>query len=479
MVSRRAIGDVRPSQVVTTFGPGAIVDLQTVSIIVAGIDDWPESHEQTIRDPRLERLLGVGGFRSAMPREGNYFGGTGTVPSYLFPRYQLCPKCRSLGKVGQPLVGYERNRGEVVCKAPGCRGSRGGSTRATMVPAPFVVACPGGHIDDFPWREYVHRGSVGCRERLSLYSVGRTGSISDLVVACECGETRALSSAFGERRAEVLGPCTRCRPWLGPENRDDTTCEHSGDVRVLQRGATNAWFPILRSALALGETVTPVGRALASCDPRHLKNVHTKENLQHFMEFEERLAGLDLEDVWRTLQEMRREGGGLEEGDLLWPEWLALRDSTETTNDQEEFFTEQAEVPAGFENHLARVVRARKLLEVRALVGFTRIEPPGAGVGEELQPAIAPISRGRSSWLPAVEVKGEGVFLELAESAVRAWERRPAVIQRAEAMARKFAEWEEQRGSVPSAFPRRSVRLATLFGSCTDPAACIGLRLLG
>ena len=36
----RAIEDVRPSQIITTFGPGAIVDLQTLSIIVAGIDDW-------------------------------------------------------------------------------------------------------------------------------------------------------------------------------------------------------------------------------------------------------------------------------------------------------------------------------------------------------------------------------------------------------------------------------------------------------
>ena len=40
-MSTRAIGDVRPSQVITTFGPGAIVDLQTLSVIVAGIDRWP------------------------------------------------------------------------------------------------------------------------------------------------------------------------------------------------------------------------------------------------------------------------------------------------------------------------------------------------------------------------------------------------------------------------------------------------------
>ena len=45
----RSIGDVRPSQVITTFGPGAIVDLQTLSIIVGGIDNWYKEEENLIR----------------------------------------------------------------------------------------------------------------------------------------------------------------------------------------------------------------------------------------------------------------------------------------------------------------------------------------------------------------------------------------------------------------------------------------------
>ena len=54
-MSKRAIADVRPSQVITTFGPGAIVDLQTTSVIVAGIDNWPTEEEMVIREPRLEQ----------------------------------------------------------------------------------------------------------------------------------------------------------------------------------------------------------------------------------------------------------------------------------------------------------------------------------------------------------------------------------------------------------------------------------------
>ena len=34
------IGDVRPSQVITTFGPGAMVDLPTRSVLIGGLERW-------------------------------------------------------------------------------------------------------------------------------------------------------------------------------------------------------------------------------------------------------------------------------------------------------------------------------------------------------------------------------------------------------------------------------------------------------
>lgn len=71
--------------------------------------------------------------------------------------------------IGEGHTEYESKWQEIVCKAPGCRGR--GKHRATTLPAPFIVACPAGHIDDFPWREYVHRGPTGCRKKLALFSV--------------------------------------------------------------------------------------------------------------------------------------------------------------------------------------------------------------------------------------------------------------------------------------------------------------------
>ncbi|NJO07979.1 MAG: hypothetical protein HC876_22045 [Chloroflexaceae bacterium] len=53
-------GKIRPSQIITTFGPGAVVDLPEDSVMIVGIDDWPQG--AVIREPRLESALDVAFF---------------------------------------------------------------------------------------------------------------------------------------------------------------------------------------------------------------------------------------------------------------------------------------------------------------------------------------------------------------------------------------------------------------------------------
>jgi hypothetical protein len=451
-MSTRAVGDVRPSQVITTFGPGAIVDLQTLSVIVAGIDRWPTDEDLAIHEPRLERALRVKRFFPAKPTEGSFYNKRGTVPAYLFPRYQLCPVCRTLSAIGEGQTEYDPRWQEIVCKAPGCRGR--GKSRATTLPAPFIVACPSGHVDEFPWRDYVHRGATGCRKRLQLVSVAKTGTVADILIQCECRQARSASDAFGERRSEVLGQCTRRRPWLG-NSRDSAICPHAADVRAMQRGATNAWFPIVRSALAVREAATPIGIALKACNPKQIEKLDTVEKLKSLLEMGmfPSLEAFAVEYVWTAILKQRGEVQ-TDDIDLRWPEWLAFRDPASSMNDKAELFLQAGNVPDGFKNLIARVVLARKLLEVRALVGFTRIDAAGVGTDDSLRPEIAPIYRNRPEWLPAVEVRGEGVFIELNEEAVTRWESRPEVQARAKAMGEKFRQWEAERGTrPPSPFP--------------------------
>lgn len=456
MSSKRAIGDVRPSQVITTFGPGAIVDLQTLSVIVAGIDGWHLDEDLVIHEPRLQRALKVKRFFSAEPASGNYFTKRGTVPTFLFPRYQVCthPECATLSEPGEELVEYNEKTQEMECKAPNCKGR--GKFRAPTIPAPFVVACPSGHIDDFPWRAYVHRDAdTNCKKRMRLVYSGTTGSVSDIWIYCACDAKRSVSDAFGENRSLALGECTRKRPWLGIKNKDPHECKHAGQLRAIQRGATNGWFPLVRSALSIKEAASPIGQALKKCPQHQVEKIDSQEKLQTVLELEmfPALAEFKAEDIWQTLL---KERGEIEtdEIDLRLPEWNAFRDiEGSNQGDQSDFFLEAGEVPDFLADKVERIVLARKLLEVRALTSFTRIDYASGMDDDGMGASRAPIYKERQDWLPAVEVRGEGIFLELKEEALNTWEAEPAVQKRAAAIEQKYKEWAAERGVDADDFP--------------------------
>jgi hypothetical protein len=456
MSSKRAIGDVRPSQVITTFGPGAIVDLQTLSVIVAGIDGWRLDENLVIHEPRLQRALKVKRFFSAEPASGSYFTKQGTVPTFLFPRYQVCthPECATLSEPSEELVEYNEKTQEMECKAPNCKGR--GKYRAPTIPAPFVVACPSGHIDDFPWRAYVHRdANTSCKKRMRLVYSGTTGSVSDIWIYCACDAKRSVSDAFGENRSLALGECTRKRPWLGIKNKDQHDCKHAGQVRAIQRGATNGWFPLVRSALSIKEAASPIGQALKKCPHHQVEKIDSQEKLQTLLDMEmfPALSEFKAGDIWQTLL---KERGEIEtdEIDLRLPEWNAFRDiEGSNQGDQSDFFLEAGEVPDFLTDKIERIVLARKLLEVRALTSFTRIDYASGMDDDGMGASRAPIYKDRQDWLPAVEVRGEGIFIELKEDALAHWEAEPAVRKRAAAIEQKYKEWAAERGVNADDFP--------------------------
>ena len=208
---------------------------------------------------------------------------------------------------------------------------------------------------------------------MSLFSIAKTGSVADILVKCECEKTRSASDAFGERRSEALGQCSRHRPWLGIGNRDSAACIDAEEVRAMQRGATNGWFPVVRSALAVKEAATPIGIALNGCSPKQIEKVDSEDKLKTLVEMGmfPSLESFPVPEVWNAIQKQRGEVE-TDDIDLRWPEWLAFRDPGSASSDKMEFFLELGEVPDGYREQIARVVLARKLLEVRALVGFTR-----------------------------------------------------------------------------------------------------------
>ena len=87
------VGKLRPSQVVTQHGPGAVVDLPELSVIVGGTNYWHPTGVDRVFEPRLEAFLRVRAlYRPPQPEAGK-FGG---LPSFVFPEWLVCPQCRLL-----------------------------------------------------------------------------------------------------------------------------------------------------------------------------------------------------------------------------------------------------------------------------------------------------------------------------------------------------------------------------------------------
>jgi len=107
---------------------------------------------------------------------------------------------------------------------------------------------------------------------------------------------------------------------------------------------------------------------------------------------------------------------------LKTPEWQVLTNPT-TAPAARDFKVTAVPPPTGYTDYLEQVVLVERLREVRALIGFTRIEAPGdsSEMLEVPENRRAPISRKPSTWVPAAEVRGEGIFIQFREDTLRNW----------------------------------------------------------
>ena len=141
--------------------------------MVAGIDRWEPSTAQP-HEPRLERRLRVNGFR--VPPAASESGPD--IPVVRFPTWAHCPSCKRLDRYDR-LTSIFKN---AMQRAAASLSS----------PAASSSAVAKGHIDDFPYFNWVHAGSprTDGEHRMTIDSAGDTASLGDIVIRCTCGETR-------------------------------------------------------------------------------------------------------------------------------------------------------------------------------------------------------------------------------------------------------------------------------------------------
>lgn len=390
----------RRSQLVSTYGVGGLFPSETSSYMIVGLDHWNADRAVEVSEPRLARSLGVQQLKS--PPAGT----SKDVPVVRFPRTQICPSCRRIGTTHQ-LAG-DWNSSYCSCKA-------GRTKEAPLSPFRLITACRRGHIDEFPFFQWLHRGQEysAAEHQLTMKTLGRTSSLDDLVLECTCGvHPRSLDGASSGFALREIKNCQGFRPWLGPEHTE--TC--SEPLQVVQRGASNVWFPTVRSALS----IPPYSLALAKFVDKYWKSLKNPEAVTEVL-LETLAEGtrFSADDLRKEIERRRSDetGEALDEGQLRRQEYAALMDGRAENEGESDFVCEvvtltdelQGET-AGLMKELRKVTRLR---EVRALYGFTRLNADAE--------AVSPLSAEPTGWLPAIEVIGEGVFVGLDRSRLEAW----------------------------------------------------------
>ena len=457
------VGEVRPSQLMFSYGVGAIVDLPKLSVIVTGLDDWPIQRpfvREIVEDrlltavrfqaPTVEKLLSApllpqgesaaNPFDDAVSRIG--------VPVAAFPRWMVCPRCQLLAPLASGLFDLKEDPyypERTVYRHTLCNKGKA----PDVIPARFLVACEKGHLDDFPWVSFVHRDKPCDSPLLRLIEFGPSGEARDLEARCEtCQARRRLSEAFGEDGRDKMPTCRGRRPHL--RDFDSEPCENN--MRPIALGASNAWFPVVLSSVA----IPPEGSQLAQLVETEwaklnpvtaievLKYLRGQGQLSAFSDFSD-------DDVWAAIETRRAQSAGAqpratERPDLKVPEWRVLtRFDPRLNND--DFRLRPVPAPAAYARFLQQVVLVERLREVRAMLGFTRLDSFGELNDPDLGEMTdrAPLSRRAPTWLPAAEVRGEGLFIQFSETQLGAWLRRPAVEERDRAFLNAHQQWRAAR----------------------------------
>jgi hypothetical protein len=407
-----------------------------MSVIVMGLDDWPNAHSNEIAEERLLRsaqsILGPQVSRFLTPPRGQETQGSQTnwfdearqigVPVAPFPRWMVCSKCRLLAPISSGL--FEPKvypyRPDRACYVHNCT-TQGRSP--LVVPARFMVTCEHGHLDDFPWVEFLHQSTTDCKGLLYLYEVGASGEALDVEVKCDgCGVRRRMGQAFGPNNRTVMPPCRGRRPHL--RDVDPNGCDQK-HVKPMLQGASNLWFPMLISALSVPQAADDLGRLIED-NWVVLEKATSIDVLKAF-----RLIGQlkDLskysdDQIWEAIQK-KNLGTGEEPtdpDDLKSPEWKVFSNPS-TAQASRTFKLRTVEPPIEFSHYFEKIVLIEKLREVRSLVGFTRMmSPRDFDSPADLPPENrARIARKNPTWLPACETRGEGIFFQFSESLVQAW----------------------------------------------------------
>ena len=268
---------------------------------------------------------------------------------------------------------------------------------------------------------------------------------------CECGQQRSFYEAT-QLEMNPLGTCRGARPWLGLNTNED--CNQPS--RLLVRTASNAYFPQVVSVLSLPDRGSAVETVVGELwdDLQIVENAADLGLLKRKPRITDRLAAFTDEEALDAIR--AKKHGGTEDRPVKLVELDALLAAPEGFGDDVPIdpdfharrLPDRGWRRTGRSESIQAVIQLHRLREVLALVGFTRLEAVMPDINGEYDTDVerAQIAL-ESTWFPAVENRGEGIFVQIHANAVGRWLERTEVQQRLDGLDQGHERWAKDRKS--------------------------------
>lgn len=427
-------GDIRRSQYVYNFGPGAVVNVNingtSTSICMGDTNSWQykstalDKKYQNVHDERILKQLRqdhdgifdhINHFR--LPPIDKEDETKSCLVGTKFPSWVLCPRCRNLYN----LAGKKKDRPRECEKDKKtfrhfCRSCSTAANKIYCVPTRFVISCQKGHLDSFDYKFWLN--TFGKSEEgekvdqtcphynLKLEQTKGGLSIMDLVIRCsDCKGWAGLGEIFNQRFK-----CNGKKPWktFNSEYPEGEECDQQ--ARVFQRNSRALWQRKNISALHIPPLDYEFPKKLGAEDFERFKKRTGKEDRRNLLDaiFE------DIKDSWSAnhneeipytkeslLEKIESEINKVENlrTDIKSDEFEVL--TSRNTQKIDQFEKVFRPVPTGYKN-ISGIIEIQKLKVVDALIGFQRNDGDVVFYND----------RG-INFLPAVEIFGEGIFINL------------------------------------------------------------------
>lgn len=471
-------GKIRPAQLITTFGPGAIMQTEHDSVMIIGTNFWKNIESYIVKNHiYLQKITKRTHFMMPYVKDGN---NKRNIACISYPQWGHCTICKEL----QQHRSSPGSTNNFKCK----------KHNKILLPARLVVVCKRGHVGEFPWVEWTHSNPKDpkpiCDNPTLSWRRGQSSSISDSSVKCSCGASNTIRGAFNSHgiqlfdveRKSYTHQCTGELPWLDKQeqcSRIDNDGQNGSGTEIpvgMIARSSSLYYPKIIRGIVIPHLAHPIAQYLQSEEYR--KAFETIPKLMELNDEEkaEQILGMVTDD-WKNLQKyekkdimhfmkkLRDNENNLEFNTEEELRKIEYEDLLNNDNPDEDLGEEIRISDVSLSDDAAMCFDKIKKLDILTSIDilryFTRLRPPGEmnsdKASKEYICSIETSGKTRSGrkyekndWLPCVVKKGEGVFITFKEKFIESCLNQEGAGSRLDGILENYREWE-RRSEWPSA----------------------------